>query len=533
MRENNMKKGGPLFRGLLLSFSLLLACTGSFAGVSWDPGFVPGFSGTPELSRNTPGSRLPLPLAVGNPEAGVFGEEPLPLSLDLRTLGQVSSVKNQGKFDTCWAFATLGAVESSLLLQGTEANFSELYLAYFTYADFNPAEPGFTKPFPDRNVLNQMGNDQKATALLTRWRGPVAESDASYPAPPLYVIFDPSGNEATRAHVQQAWSVPWRASEPELAPQLKELIRTCGGSTAHLYMPMEGYGAWFREETSAYCYRGEEISNHAVLLVGWDDTYGAENFLDPPEGDGAWIAKNSWGENFGDRGFFYISYHDTSLWAGTAYQVEPVSNYAGIYQYDPLGVLSRMGFDDSHRAEFANVFTAEEDETIVAAGFYTPVGGSSYVLRGSRNLSGDPDSGTDLGILGEGVLPWGGYSTVSLEKGFAVKKGEKFSLQVLLETPGFPYPVPVEEPREGYADRASAHAGESYVRPDSGDLWEDLVTTYKENGNVCLKAFSEREGAPTPLPGASTGGGCSLGGGSPLMVLAGMLPLLLVGGRRK
>ena len=41
-------------------------------------------------------------------------------------------------------------------------------------------------------------------------------------------------------------------------------------------------------------------TNHAVLIVGWDDT--------KCSGQGAWIVKNSWGEGWGENGFFYIKY---------------------------------------------------------------------------------------------------------------------------------------------------------------------------------------------------------------------------------
>lgn len=36
--------------------------------------------------------------------------------------------------------------------------------------------------------------------------------------------------------------------------------------------------------------------NHAICLVGWDDSRGA------------WILRNSWGENWGDNGYMYIAY---------------------------------------------------------------------------------------------------------------------------------------------------------------------------------------------------------------------------------
>ena len=65
-------------------------------------------------------------------------------------------------------------------------------------------------------------------------------------------------------------------------------------------------------------------ANHAVCVVGWDDSYSVDNFLSDhrPPAPGAWICKNSWGalgenvppnrNNWGvnGTGYFYLSYYD-------------------------------------------------------------------------------------------------------------------------------------------------------------------------------------------------------------------------------
>ena len=59
-------------------------------------------------------------------------------------------------------------------------------------------------------------------------------------------------------------------------------------------------------------YNGDEGSNHVVLIIGWDDNFSKENFPEDnrPKTDGAYLALNSWGKEWGDNGTFYISYED-------------------------------------------------------------------------------------------------------------------------------------------------------------------------------------------------------------------------------
>ena len=69
----------------------------------------------------------------------------------------------------------------------------------------------------------------------------------------------------------------------------------------------EGYN-----DTTGAFYNLNGTPNHAVAIVGWDDNYSKDNFNSDmrPTKDGAYIALNSWGTAYGNKGYYYISYED-------------------------------------------------------------------------------------------------------------------------------------------------------------------------------------------------------------------------------
>ena len=108
-----------------------------------------------------------------------------------------------------------------------------------------------------------------------------------------------------------------------------------------------------------------------LILSDWDDTYPKENFVTEPEKDGAFICKNSWGADFGQNGFFYISYEDPNIGVyGVSYTgVEDADNYDRIYQTDLLGWTGSIGYNEP-MAWFSSVYQTDSENTLRAAGFY-------------------------------------------------------------------------------------------------------------------------------------------------------------------
>ncbi len=382
---------------------------------------------------------------------------------DLRTLGKLTPIKNQGQDGNCWAFASIASLESSLL-PGERYDFSE---------NNEKNLHGFDVP------INLGGNDFMATAYITRWSGPVSETSDPY----SYGTTISASGLPVEKQVQEVFFIPTRR-EPLDNDLIKSTVRQYGAMYSTVRYESSSYNA----RTAAYYYSGSGRYNHAIDIIGWDDEYAAENFNIPPLGNGAFIARNSWGSTWGEAGYFYISYYDTRIGRDNAMFTAPSQNtYARVYQYDPLGWIANFGFG-TDTAYYANVFKSAGNEELKAVGFYTTATNTEYEVRVYMNPDGGPISSGGFISEQNGTISLPGYHTIRLDNPVNLKNGDRFSVMVKVVSAGWLTPVAIELPIGGYSSGATALVGQSYIS-SNGAAWSDL-TLLQPNTNVCLKAYT-------------------------------------------
>lgn len=387
----------------------------------------------------------------------------IPTRYDLREKQRVTPVRDQGIYGTCWAFAALGAVESALLPE-EQAQYA---------ADHMTLCNGF-------NLTQYDGGDYTmGMAYLAAWKGPVYEAD------------DPYGDEETNPeltavkHVQEMQVINGKDYE-----KIKEAVFKYGGVQTSIYNALrssQSQSPYYNKEVSAYCYIGTEKPNHDVVIVGWDDSYPKENFSVDLEGDGAFICQNSWGTEFGEEGFFYISYYDTNIGTHNVVytRIDNTDNYQNIYQSDLCGWVGQLGYNRDN-IYGANVFTAGGDEELVAASFYATGKDSEYELYVVQDFE-DRESLEHMIPVASGKLSNAGYYTVDFNQGISLDAGERYAIVLHIITPGSVHPLAIEFAADEATENVILDDGESYISAN-GTNWVSADTV--QPCNLCIKGFS-------------------------------------------
>lgn len=386
----------------------------------------------------------------------------IPNYFDLREYHRVSPVKDQLQSGACWAFASLGAMESTLMP----------WEAYDLSEDNMSLGHGY-------NLSQAQGGDYMiALSYLTRWAGPVLE------------VEDPFGDNLVNLkapavkHLQEAVFLP---KDAKIA--IKRAVLLYGGVQSSLYLDQVnqwGDSQYYNAANAAYYYDGNQKINHDILIVGWDDQYPKENFKRQPKQNGAFICKNSFGTDFGQDGYFYISYEDKYIGLNAiAYtKIEAPNNYQQIYQSDKLGYLKRAGYGEES-AYFANSYMPKGKENLKAVSFYALEPDSQYEVYVVTNFENSHDF-QRMDLITKGRFTYAGYYTVQLGQGIPVD--DKFAVVVKIVSPGTKHPIATEaKGTANWVGEIDLSDGEGYISYDQSN-WK-RAEEYLE-ANVCLKAFT-------------------------------------------
>lgn len=434
----------------------------------------------------------------------------LPECYDPRGTEEETPIRDQTDTGACWAFGALKSLEGNAIAQGLytteEADFSENHLAWYTYQKLqdssNPLYGDYQKTSGQgilgnsQSIYDQGGNALIAVFSLANGWGAVEEQEAPFASGAEMAKTMESLGDSIREHsVMRMTSAECydKASRDEI----KQAVLDNKGVDVSLYYPTT------KREQRLYMYQDEETcslytknfdvsdANHCVTIVGWDDAF--NTFRQQPEQSGAWLIANSYGEDYNDNGYFWVSYYDISLCEYYSFQGVSAGTYSTTFQYDGAGWENCICSEQDIR--IANVFTneTEQHQELSAVSFYTYADSQSYEVQIYRNLGeeGPVDGEWVDRCTTEDVATYGGYHTVSLQQPIIVAPGERFAAIVTFH-PDEEYAYALVEGKNSTSNMAhySGSVGQSYLymAEEEDASWTDTV----EEGlnNVCVKALA-------------------------------------------
>ncbi len=425
-------------------------------------------------------------------KALVNKQEGTPTSFDLRDYNgtnYVTSVKSQID-GTCWAHGVMAAIEGNLMMTGNwenagltgEPNLAEYHLDWWN--GFNQHFNEDLDPPTGNGLTVHMGGDYRVTsAYLSRAEGAIKDTTEGY----WHSSIPPRKDQSYKYFFVK--DIEWYSagSDLENINLIKQKIMNEGVMGTCMCYDNQFINSEYEHYQPA---TSTQDPNHAIAIVGWDDS----RETDAPE-PGAWLCKNSWGDNWGNDGYFWISYYDKH--AGQHPEMGAVSMQNTVEKYfDEVYYHDYHGWRDTKTDcdEVFNAFTANDTLEIIALNFYTAANNVDYELI----VYDDYTNGSLQNELAtvSGTLQYTGLHTVDLPEALIFNEGEDFYLYLYLSDGGQPFDRTSDVPvllggGPKTIVESSAEEGQSFFY--NGSEWEDFYFSgddlWENTGNFCVKAM--------------------------------------------
>lgn len=219
----------------------------------------------------------------------------LPSSFDWRELGGCTPIKDQDGCGSCWAFGTVAPLECNILIKDNkEVDLSEQWLVSCNENNWGCNGGWWAHDYHQWRMDRFNGT------------GAVLEEDFPYEAQDV-----PCDGPYQHPYVMDSWKFVGFHQGITEVEAIKQAILTYGPVSVGCAVT-QAFGAYtggvFNQDDP------NATINHAVALVGWDDTQGTE---------GVWFLRNSWGPWWGEEGYMRIEYGVCKVGYGACYVVYP------------------------------------------------------------------------------------------------------------------------------------------------------------------------------------------------------------------
>jgi len=198
----------------------------------------------------------------------------LPASVDWRTKGVVTGIKNQGQCGSCWSFSTTGSVEGAHALNTkTLVSLSEQNLVDCSTAQGNQGCDGGLMTDAFQYIISNGGIDTEASYPYTAQDGTCQ-----------YTAANCGSTLASYVNVQSG-------SESDLQVKVAAGPTSVAIDASHNSFQLYSGGVYYEPNCSP------TALDHGVLAVGYGTSSGSDY----------WIVKNSWGTSWGMNGYILMS----------------------------------------------------------------------------------------------------------------------------------------------------------------------------------------------------------------------------------
>lgn len=298
------------FKKIQLLFFLTVFCTGfmtiSFAkltpdqllelneiqtaikkkGAKWKAGENPIVKLPKELRKKRCGLRMESFPSSEDNDAQEMAES-FPATFDWRDdpKSVVTPVKDQGNCGSCWAFASVGAMESKLLIEGNSEgrDLSEQFVVSCDLSNFGC----------DGGYMSYVYNFLTTTGTT---------DETCFPYSSGIEGFVPECNQKCSEWENSLSTISgWTAVSNPTHPRHGVVNLKNALINGPVTVGMDVYADLFSYTGGVYEHvSGSLQGGHAVILVGWEDN------------NQCWIVKNSWG-NWGEDGYFRIKWYECNI----------------------------------------------------------------------------------------------------------------------------------------------------------------------------------------------------------------------------